>query len=327
MIGLGVGEQHAIGYLESGACDVVALCDISSDVLQRVGQRYPTAALVDSADEVLIDPDIDIVSVASYDNAHAEQVLKAIRHGKHVFVEKPLCMNESEAREIRTALAAHPHVRLSSNLILRLSPRFQLVQRLVRDGDFGSLFHVEGDYHYGRVEKLTHGWRGEIDYYSVILGGAVHLIDALLWITQNQIVEVAAFANKVATSGTAFRHHDMVVAILRFHDGLVGKITANFGCVCPHGHGLSIFGTKATFINGPNEAVLYKSPAPIEAPAVIDAPHPGARKGDLIKSFVASIIDDAPAEVSEEDVLRTMSVCLAIERAVHSGRVERVEYL
>jgi predicted dehydrogenase len=300
---------------------------MSSEVLQRVGHRYPSAALVDSAAGVLIDPDIDIVSIASYDNAHAEQVLTAIRHGKHVFVEKPLCMNEREAREIRNALAAHPEVRLSSNLILRLSPRFQFVRRLVLDGDFGSLFHVEGDYHYGRIEKLTHGWRGEIDYYSVILGGAVHLIDALLWITQDQIVEVAAFANKVATADTAFRHHDMVVAILRFRDGLVGKITANFGCVCPHGHGLSIFGTKATFINGPNGAVLHKSRAPAEAPAVIDSPHPGARKGDLIKSFVASIIDDAPADVSENDVFRTMSVCLAIERAVHSGRVERVEYL
>ena len=50
-------------------------------------------------------------------------------------------------------------------------------------GDLGRVYYMEADYNYGRIHKIVDGWRGAIDYYSVFLGGAVHMVDLLLWLT------------------------------------------------------------------------------------------------------------------------------------------------
>jgi predicted dehydrogenase len=327
VIGLGVGEQHAAGYRAHPDCEVAALCDIDAARLADVGRKYPGARLYASADELLDDPDIDVVSIASYDDVHAAQALRAIENGKHVFVEKPLCMRIEELRRIVAALADCPNVRLSCNLILRRSPRLQWLKAAIGRGELGRLFHVEGAYHYGRLHKLTDGWRGRLPHYSVVLGGAVHLVDALLWLTGERVVEVTALGNRIASreAGSRFQHHDMVAALLRFAGGMTGIVTANFGCVMPHGHGLTVHGTRATFINGNPHGVLHASRDPAAAAHVVDIPHPGVGKGELISSFLDSIWGVAEPIIAVDQVVATMAVCLAIEQSNLLGGPVAVE--
>jgi predicted dehydrogenase len=327
IIGLGVGEAHIAGYQGHPSCKVVALCDFTPDRLSQVGERHPGIELRKSADDVLNDPDIDIVSIASYDNYHYEQVVKAIENDKHVFVEKPLCFGENEARHIRSLLAARPHLRLSSNLILRLCPRFAALKERIGRGELGELFLVEGDYHYGRLHKIVEGWRGAIGFYSVVYGGAIHIVDLLLWLTGSRIADVAAFGNRIASRGSQFRYNDTVVSTLRFENGVIGKVGVSYGCVRPHFHSLSIHGTKATFVNGRPDGWLYESRDPLVEPIRVSDPYPGTHKGALIADFVESILADREPMVSKEDVFRTMSVCLSIEKAVAAGTTCRVEYI
>ena len=60
---------------------------------------------------------------------------------------------------------------------------------------------------------------------------------------------------------------------------------------------------------------------------MIDDPYPGVAKGDLIGSFVESILTGSPAQVTARDAFASLSVCLAIERAWPSGGSVAVEYL
>src|SRR5262249_30168710 len=161
-------------------CELAAVCDFDPARLEEASKEWPNVRLFGRAEDLLDDPGIDVVSIASYDDAHADQVMRAIASGKHVFVEKPLGMTAEEGGQIRRLLDERPEVRLSSNLILRLSPRFRLLKQMINDGVFGRLYYVEGDYTYGRLQKITDGWRGQLPYYSAVLGGAVHLVDALL---------------------------------------------------------------------------------------------------------------------------------------------------
>ena len=326
IIGLGVGRQHIRAYEEHPACRVRTLCDISPAKRDEVSQQYPDYEVTADPIEVLTDPAIDIVSIASYDDAHAEQIVLALEHGKHVFAEKPLCLDIKELRRIRSVLKQRPQQRLSCNLILRRSPRFQLVRQMIRDGRMGRLFHVEGEYNYGRLHKLTNGWRGRIPDYSVVLGGAVHLVDQLLWLTGQRVVQVAAFSNGIATDSSSFPGHDMVAALLRFESGMTGTVTANFGCVRPHGHGLTICGTEATFVNGDPHGRLYTSRDAASDPQVISAAHPGAEKGDLIANFLNTILGIAEPEITHDEMFQTMCVCFAIQRAQREQQVVEVEY-
>jgi predicted dehydrogenase len=327
IIGLGVGEQHIAGYHSHPNCEVVALCDFSDEKLEMAQEKYPQLKLSKDADELLNDPEIDVISIATYDNYHHDQIAKAITNGKHIFVEKPICLYEQELINIRALFIQNPHLKLSSNLILRMSPRFLLLKKMIAENELGELFYVEGDYNYGRLHKITEGWRGQLEFYSAMYGGGIHIIDLLLWLTGDRVIEVTAYGNNIVSKDTSFRYNDFSVCLLKFQSGMVGKVSANLGCVFPHFHGLSIYGTKATFVNGLNEATLYESRDKNQIPKKITAAYPGAHKGDLIYSFVDSIITGSEAKVSTEDVFSSMSVCLAIEKAIQRSETVKVDYI
>jgi predicted dehydrogenase len=326
IIGLGVGERHIAGYRRHSGCAVVAVADIDPVKREAARRNYPDLRVHDTAEALLDDRGIDVVSIATYDEAHAAQVLHALAVGKHVFVEKPLCQTASELAMIQAALGRHPELRLSSNLILRRTPRFRALKARIESGEFGRLFHIEGDYNYGRIHKIIDGWRGRQGFYSVMLGGGVHLVDLMSWLAGERVAEVAAFGNRIATADTAFRFDDMVVAILRFESGLVGKIAANFACVFPHFHRLLVYGTAASFENGREHGRIWRSRDRDAAPIVVDDAYPGTEKGDLIPPFIDSILGRCEPLVSERDVCDAMAVCLAINDAAESGAVVKVAY-
>lgn len=327
VIGLGVGEKLAETVATLPDCKLTALCDLDRAKLEAVGARWPSASRTTNADEVLRDANVDLVCIASFDDHHFPQVMAALENGKHVFVEKPFVQCESEASAVRDALQSRPSLRLSSNLILRKSPRFADLRRRIDAGDLGRLYYLEGDYNYGRLHKIVEGWRGKLDFYSAVQGGGVHVVDLLMWLARDRIVEVFAVGNAIASEGSGFRNFDMVVSTLKFAGGAVGKLGVNFGCVFPHFHPMAIYGTKATFVNAPGGASLYQSRDPAVAPTGIDAEYPGTHKGDLIASFIDAILGRGEAEVTERDVFDSLAVCFAIEKSAHTGTPVRVDYL
>lgn len=311
VIGLGVGEQHILGY-QAGHCEVVSICDVNQHKLEEVGKRYPGIALTTCPDDILTNPDIDVVSIASYDDVHSHQIVLATEHGKHVFVEKPLCLTRSELTEIRAALSRRPGLYLSSNLILRRAPRFIDLRRRIHAGDLGQIYYLEGDYDYGRLHKLTDGWRGRLEDYSVVHGGAIHLIDLLLWLTGEKVQEVFAYGNGIGTENSQFTGNHMVVASLKFANGAVAKISANFASVVPHHHKVCIYGTHGTFTQGHFGTAYHWSRDPEALPECVDDPYPGAGKGDMLPAFVHSIQSGIRPEVSTNEVFESMNVSLAI---------------
>ncbi|MCX7157468.1 MAG: Gfo/Idh/MocA family oxidoreductase [Rhodocyclales bacterium] len=315
VIGLGVGERHIHGFRRAAAVDVVALCDMDLQKQSMAREKYPECRMYTHADDLLADPEIDVVAIASYDHHHAAQIVKAFDSGKHVFSEKPLCLRDEELRAIKEALSRNPGVRLSTNTVLRMSPRFRDLRGRIQNGELGRLYYAEADYNYGRLFKLREGWRGQIPDYSVMLGGGVHVVDLMLWLSGRRVVEVIASGNKICSAGYGFSTPDMVVAILRFDDGMLGKVTANFGCVYPHFHKVLIYGTEATFENGIESASLFRSRDRDVPPDRIDTPYPGIDKGDLIPGFIDAIRGIGHAEIEEEDLFATMEVCLAIDKS------------
>jgi predicted dehydrogenase len=324
VIGLGVGERHIAGYSNAEGCEVVAACDIDAVRLAEIGEQNPGLRLTEDADSILGDPEIDVVSIASYDDFHFEQVKRALEAGKHVFVEKPLCQTQEEMDELHSILASRPELRLSSNLPLRASPRFAELRAQIAGGELGRLYYLEGDYEYGRLWKITEGWRGSLDHYSVFTGGAVHIVDLLLWLTGDRVVRASAAGNRIATEDTAFRFDDLVVALLEFESGLVAKVSANFACVHPHFHALRVFGTDGTFVNGLGDGELWRRGGEGPQRTSVTAAYPGVEKADLIPGFIESIRGSGPAPVGADEVFATMAVCFAVERALESGQPSEV---
>lgn len=321
VIGLGVGRQHLAGYLQHPHCDVTAVADLSAEKLAAVAADHPEIATTTSAADLLADPAIDVVSIASFDADHFDQVMAGLAAGKHLFVEKPLSQTSAQFDAIRAAWAARPKpVGLVSNLVLRTAPVFHWLRGEVQAGRFGSLYAFDGDYLYGRIGKITAGWRGQTPGYSVIAGGGIHLVDLMLWITGERPARVTAVGNRICTAGTAFREPDFVAATYEFPSGMVGRISANFGCVHGHQHVVRLFGTEATFVSddqGPR-VQRHRDPAP-PADRVPHAPLPPAKHA-LIGPFLDDLAAGHDTAAATRHDFAVMGACLAADESLHTGR-------
>lgn len=315
VVGLGFGTQHALAFARTG-CRVRWLCDLDLDKAKALQKTLKDATVTRRFEDILDDPKTPIVSIASYDDVHAAQVIAALRAGKHVFVEKPLCRTGRELAAIRSAWKKAGTLHLQSNLVLRAAPLYRWLRSKIESGALGDLYAVDGDYLYGRLNKITEGWRGGIRDYSVMAGGGIHLVDLLLWFAGEQPRKVHTTGNRIATAGTRFRANDFMAATYRFPSGLIGRITANFGCVHRHQHVVRVFGTKATVLMDDAGARIFTKRGDREVPRTLSADPLPPSKGALIPGFVRAIREcrnPGPAARREFDL---MEACLSADRSL-----------
>lgn len=343
VVGLGVGNQHALALLSDENAVLVAVCDKDPDKLDRMLAHYGQVVGYASVDEMLFASELDAVVVASYDWDHASTIASCLDRGIHVFAEKPLGVNFDEYRAIESALRRNERARMTTNTLLRRSPRFAWLKSEIDRGHFGKIVHVQADYLYGRLPKLTHGWRGTDPDYSVTLGGTIHMIDLLLWLVGERPESVTAVGSNAGVLAAAhddgaikFRGDSLRIALLSFASGLTASVSANFGSVGPHFHKLAVFGTKATFMNLPmaglgaadtprDVGLLLEGPDPGIARAV-DASYSSVPKGILIPEFNQAILGLRPTPISEQEAMDAFAVGLAIDESVRTSRPHVIKY-
>ncbi len=325
VIGLGVGEQHLKSYQAIENCEVTAICDIDERHLNAIGDGYGVGLRSTDYSTVTENPDIDVVSICSYDDCHAEQAISALNNGKHIMVEKPVALHRRQAEAILKAQQASG-LNITSNLILRESPRFQEVRNQVRAGDFGDIFYMEGDYIHEVLAKITEGWRGKMDFFCITYGGGIHLIDLMRWIIGQEITEVSAMGNNVLSRDSAYKYEDCITSLLRFEGGATAKSLTTLGPKRTKFHALNVYGSKKTFINDIPNAKLFDGDEP-ENEQSVTTPYISMKKGDLLPDFVQAVREGREPNVTTKDVFRIMDVCFASWEALQQQRTIKVNYL
>jgi predicted dehydrogenase len=309
-------------------CKVVSVCDYDPAHLKRIQALDSNIHVTHDANELIDHPSVQVVSIASYDQDHFAHALKAIHAGKHVFVEKPICQTLDQAKQIKKALDQRsPKVRFASNLILRAAPLYQWLRTQIQEGHLGEIYSFDGEYLYGRIHKITEGWRKSVDDYSVMEGGGIHLIDLMIWLTGQRPDRLSTVGNRIATRNTEFRYNDFMATTLSFSSGLIGRITANFGCVHRHQHVLKVFGTKGTFILDDAGPRLHMSRDPQIPATEIQLATKPATKGALIPAFVESIsqYNDLTSEL--QLYFDGMSICSASDVSLKTKTMQEITYL
>ena len=325
VIGLGVGEQHVRSYQSIEGVEVTAICDIDTTRLEEVGNRYGIGRRETDFRRLTEDPDIDVISICSYDNFHAEQAVSAFRHEKHVMIEKPIALYRQDAEAILRAQQDSKRL-ISSNLILRQSPRFIEVKRRIEAGKLGDIYYMEGDYIHQILWKLTEGWRGKMDFYSVVYGGGIHLIDLMRWLAGTEVESVSGMSHDRLVQGSDYRYYDSAVSLLRFENGAMAKNFTTLGPQHPFFHSLKVFGTKATFVNQLGDGDWFSDDVPENREAMTQ-PYPGMEKGDLLPEFIDAIRGDREPIVGATDVFRVMDICLAVHESIDTGQPVSINYL
>jgi predicted dehydrogenase len=327
VIGLGVGARHAQIFKSHKKINLVALCDFDDDKINFYKKKFKNCKFTNNAEDIFKDPNIDLVSIASYDNFHSNHILQAIKYKKHFFVEKPFCLNIHDLNKIYLNLKKNNKIIFSSNLILRCHPAFLELKRRIKNNLMGQIYYCEGDYNYGRINKILHGWRNSIPFYSVILGGSIHLVDLILWLSGKKVKSVIAEGNKIATKNSKFKNFDLVSALLKFEGGMIAKVTSNFASVTPHHHILSIYGTKSTFLYNNKEIKYYKSRENSNFEK-IRSRFSNKKKSGVLVSFINSVYYKNDLNIiHKKEIIDLMSVCLAMEKSLRTKKWEKVQYI
>lgn len=255
IVGLGsTGKEHLKYYKNKKNLKNIYVSEIKS-----IKQNEKLYELDNNLEKFKKSCNEKILSISNFDKDHAKLILKHYKNS-NIFVEKPMCKNLNELNLIKKLIKKENYKNLLfSNLVLRSSRFLRNIIKDVRAGKFGEIYYFEGDYLYGRVNKLNYGWRGKDPNYSVTLGGGIHLIDLMINFFNDLPTSVASYSNKIVTRKSKFKYPDFVQSNFFFKNGSIGKITSNFGCVYKHQHVLKIFGTKKTFIYDEMGARIYKN--------------------------------------------------------------------
>jgi len=125
IIGLGHnGEAHLRAYQSNPFTEVVAVCDLSEEKVQRLKEKYGIKYGYTNY-RILERDDIEIISVNTPDHLHAEPFIKSLEAGKHTFVEKPMADDISDLKRMVETADKNPHLKTLVGHILRFNPLFQ----------------------------------------------------------------------------------------------------------------------------------------------------------------------------------------------------------
>ena len=117
------------------------VCEVDSDRRAHCASAYPKARVTDSVDQVLADPEVAGVAIASPAESHGELVRRALLAGKDVLVEKPLCLSVDEGKTL-VALACERRRVLMVGHLLWYHPAVLKLRQLVEEGELGRIRYI-----------------------------------------------------------------------------------------------------------------------------------------------------------------------------------------
>lgn len=223
IIGLGTWGQNLVRSVHgvSPAIQFVAAATRTPDKSREFAQAHGLR-MAASYEDVLADPDVDAVVLATPHSLHTEQIVAAAQAGKHVFSEKPLGLDAASARRAAQACADHG-VTLAVGYNWRYQPALQAIRRMIDDGTLGRVLHLEGNFCGPSAYRFPKGhWRHDRDEVPAggMTGRGVHVVDAMLYLA-GHVEQVTAQSFRLAQD---FGVDDTTSMLLRFASGATGYL-------------------------------------------------------------------------------------------------------
>jgi len=247
LIGLGYwGPNLARVLHQTSRCEFTAVCDLDARRLEKIARQYPHLKAYRRPED-LLDSDVDAVLIATPISTHYEVARKALHHGKHVFVEKPLADSTARAREL-VELAEVVDRKLMTGHTFVYSPPVVKVKELIDSGHLGDL-------HYLSFSRVNLGlYQKDVD---VVWDLAVHDISILLYWLNELPVQACSFGRSCVQRAK----RDVAYLWFQFPSGPVASCEVSW---------LSPQKMRRTCIVGSKRMVVYDDTEPSEKVKIYD---------------------------------------------------------
>lgn len=146
VIGAGsISQHHLTPYKNNPNVTLLAVCDMNLERAQKTAEQYGAPHAYSDYNELLANDDIEAVSICTWNDTHAEISIAALKAGKHVLVEKPLCRTVEEALKIEQAVKESGKI-LQVGFVRRYDPNAQMLRAFVDNGEFGEIYYAKASY-------------------------------------------------------------------------------------------------------------------------------------------------------------------------------------
>jgi len=275
VVGLGYwGPNRLRVLLEMEDVSLRWICDLDEGRLARFARRYPSARPTRSFEEVVEDPRVDAIVIATPVFTHAALASKALYAGKHVFVEKPLAASSGEARYLVQLAEGSGRVLMCGHTFL-YSPPVRLIKRLLDAGELGDL-------HYISSSRMNLGpYRSDV---SVVFDLGPHDFSILLYWLDALPDSVSAIGRDVISPGVP----DFAFVNACFPGRLVANVELSWLAPSKLRRTVLVGSEKMlVYEDGSAEPVrLYDSGIEYEDPETFGEYHLAYRTGDIISPRV-----------------------------------------
>lgn len=317
----GIARLMANAIRQTDAANIAAVCSRDLERSASFATTFGASEHYSSYDELLADPKVEVVYIATPNALHGPQAIAALDAGKHVLVEKPMALTVAEAQQ--TVIHARAAQRLLGvGFHLRHHPVHLEVKRLIERTELGHPIFgsaIWGSYSPDLAQQRER-WQMQADLAGAgsIMGLGVHEIDLLRWLLGQEVVEVTAMTDG---PNDTYPVEFLTAATLRFSGGAIANIVSSRRLPNTT-NTVTIYGTKCRI-----EAEETLGMMPSGHLRVTNGAESTIRKIPLrdcylteAETFSTAVHANGQFAASGEDGVRSVAITSAILEAARSGR-------
>lgn len=254
IVGLGwVAGAHIETFKSVKGVNVTTLCSRrehnDKDLEQKFGQAFKTYT---DYNAMLDDPSVNIVDICTPHRFHADQAVAAAEAGKHLIIEKPICLTYEDTIRVREAVRK-AGIQVCVCFECRYSAHFTMIRSVIDEGLLGDLHYGEVDYYHG-----IGPWYGQFEWNvkkefsgSSLLTAGCHALDALLFFMDGKVEEVSSYQIKSKSKDfAAYEYETTSVTLLKFEKGeRIAKVVSCIDCLQPYYFHVHLVGSEGSLLD------------------------------------------------------------------------------
>ena len=326
----GIARTRTIpGMVLADNAKLTAIMDVNESLLQEMAEKYHVKGYT-SVSDLLADPEVEAVYIASPVFAHLEQIRLAAAAGKHILVEKPAGRTTEECKEM-IRICEEAGVKGGVAFMMRFHTYHQQIKRLIAEGVIGQVVSARAQQIFWYPD-LPNCWRQQkaLSGGGALMDVGVHNIDVIEYIVGSRTKRVTGFTE---TRTFHYDVDDVCNLLIQLENGAVAYIDGAFNMQgTPGGNLLEIYGTKGSILA---QGTIGQAEGGQIASLVINA---DGKRSEIpfeadftnmyqkeVAAFSKAVLEGTPVPVSMEDGLWIQKVAEAAYQAQAESRVVEVE--
>lgn len=335
----GISNAHMEGYLALGdRVEVVACCDINYERSKKFAEKYGIKKCYPDCESMLADNQLDMVSVCTWNNAHAECTIAALNAGCNVLCEKPMAMNTEQALAMKAAAEKNGKL-LMVGFVRRHGSDAATALDFIDKGYLGDIYYAKASYL--RRCGFPGGWFGDksLSGGGPLIDLGVHVIDLTRYImgkpkpvtvfgaTFDKIgardhIKASDWRSETEVDKPVFTVEDLATCMIRFDNGALLHVEASFNLNLKKNTGnIELYGDKAGLSLAPFE--LYTECNDRIADIVVQGENDFNFGRDFkreIKNFADAVEGKAECIATADDGVELMRILDAVYESAATGK-------